>query len=132
MWTHVHLLCTLFSFQVVENNCYFLFLQQKKFRRVSSVKNRDLIHRQQSDAQSKYITVVRDLLHRQQSDAQSKYITVVRDLIHRQQSDALLFKGTNFCVFCDLEKSAKFKDRKIYAACASGTALYSMRTLRAR
>ena len=26
--------------------------QQKKFRRVSSVKNRDLIHRQQSDSQS--------------------------------------------------------------------------------
>ena len=24
---------------------------------------------------------------------------------------SLLFKGTNFCVFCDLEKSAKFKDR---------------------
>ena len=45
---------------------------------------------------------------------------------------SLLFKGTNFCVFCDLEKFAKFKDRKIYAACASGAALYSMRTLRAR
>ena len=43
---------------------------------------------------------------------------------------SLLFKGTNSCVFCDLEKSAKFKDRKIYAACASGAALYSMRTLR--
>ena len=45
---------------------------------------------------------------------------------------SLLFKGTNFCVFCDLEKFAKFKDRKIYAACASGAALYSMRTLRAQ
>ena len=45
---------------------------------------------------------------------------------------SLLFKGTNFCVFCDLQKSAKFKDRKIYAACVSGAALYSMRTLRAR
>ena len=30
--------------------------------------------------------------------------------------------GTNFCV---LEKFAKFKDRKIYAACASAAALYS-------
>ena len=29
---------------------------------------------------------------------------------------SLLFKGTNFC---DLEKFAKFKDRKIYATCAS-------------
>ena len=45
---------------------------------------------------------------------------------------SLLLKGTNFYVFCDLEKFAKFKDRKIYAACASGAALYSMRTLRAR
>ena len=45
---------------------------------------------------------------------------------------SLLFKGTNFCVFCDLEKFAKFKDRKIYAACASDAALYSVRTLRAR
>ena len=36
---------------------------------------------------------------------------------------SLLFKDTNFCVFCDLEKSAKFKDRKIYTACASGAAL---------
>ena len=36
--------------------------------------------------------------------------------------------GTNFC---DLEKFAKFKDRKTYAVCASGAALYSMRTLRA-
>ena len=44
----------------------------------------------------------------------------------------LLLKGTNFCVFCDLVKFAKFRDRKIYAACASGAALYSMRTLRAR
>ena len=44
---------------------------------------------------------------------------------------SLLFKGTNFCVFCDLEKFSKFKDRKIYTACASGAALYSMRTLRA-
>ena len=35
-------------------------------------------------------------------------------------------KGTN------LEKSAKFNDRKTYAVCASGAALYSMRTLRAR
>ena len=39
---------------------------------------------------------------------------------------SLLFKGTNFC---DLEK---FKDRKIYASCASDATLYSMRTLRAR
>ena len=37
-----------------------------------------------------------------------------------------IIKGTNFC---DSEKSAKFKDRKIYAACASGA---SMRTFRAR
>ena len=54
------------------------------------------------------------------------YVEIVQKYITLR---SLLFKGTNFC---DLEKFAKFKDRKIYAACASGAALYSMRTLRAR
>ena len=45
------------------------------------------------------------------------YTVAVIDSICTYRS--LLFKVTNLCVFCDLEKSAKFKDRKTYAVCAS-------------
>ena len=35
---------------------------------------------------------------------------VIEPWKERHTLRSLLFKGTNFCVFCDLEKSAKFKD----------------------